>query len=80
LNPIKTGKLVVSKEVVMETLEDLQKLQVKADIERTKALTREVEKSIEMKEQSIEMQKYQIEMQKVQVEISKEELRLRRQK
>jgi hypothetical protein len=60
LNPRKTGKLVL-KEVVMELLEDLQKLQVRADIERTKALTKEVEASTELKKLQSEMQKVLIE-------------------
>ena len=46
----------------METMETLNMKQVEADIERTKALTKEVEASTELKKLQAEMQRVQIEV------------------
>lgn len=51
-------------------LEEVQVLQVEAEIERTKALTKEVEANTELKRLSAEMMK-------VQIEVAKRELKER---
>lgn len=59
----------------MTQLEEVQVLQVKADIERTNALTKEVEASTELKKLQADMQKVLIEHQKLQTELLKKDLK-----